>query len=861
MAEIRRSFIPQFTVRWILGLTAAMAVVSFIVARATQGEAWAAGITMGLVTLAVTFLVYAVMFGAVWFFGRLLNAVRRRGRPQNDQEHEGVLLSIDPNAHSSEPTVNNGGSGIKPLVLSLILLPCLLWNQAAWAASGGTMTLPQLQPGEVNRTGLSLTIDTFWVESSGYRPVRVTVTSLTGPVKADRVLTVTFRTMQGYTSNVSVAVTQTIEVPAGSATAKVSLAVPQLCSWGMFTLEVYEDGEYVKQLSLPENFGWISRSGTSKGDSASPTVIILSGADKLASNFLINPSMDLLCGAPANISDPQIDTAAVSVGLSANGANSPRVVSTFSSFDDLSTHWIDYNGIDVMLVSLEKLGTLKTQHPAQWQAIYDWIHNGGNLIVYDIGKRWNELSDLERLAHFTNPSSEQPNETDPATRGWDLPHEKLRDQALSTIGPQITSDQDTGDTVPPADARFITRPCGLGLVVAIPTDQSLGSRTGPYPWQWLFNTIGPQRWQWSQRWGVSLYQNNNDFWNLLIPGVGLVPVFQFQVLITLFVVFLGPVNYYLLRHWGKLNLTVLTVPAGALLVTGALLSYALIADGLSVRVRARSFTHIDQRDGEATCWTQLSYYAGLAPSGGLTFAGDTAVIPLDPHSMAGVEQPSRTVDWERKEPSNSAAPLQQHLTNGWLYSRTPTQFITARIRKCIERLEIQPSKDGKPPRVVNRLGTTIKELLLVDENGTCFTTNELASDATAPLQAAESQSSVMLEQLLPLLDADRSGPAVNVTGSNAPSFFGFNRDRQYPQRINTYGKPVATYGPPDNPGGVWPTNAGILARSLSNLRNHALNNSLPFKTYVAIVEQSPEVQLGTSAAKSEESLHVIVGQW
>ncbi len=63
--------------------------------------------------------------------------------------------------------------------------------------------------------------------------------------------------------------------------------------------------------------------------------------------------------------------------------------------------------------------------------------------------------------------------------------------------------------------------------------------------------------------GISLHEPNNDFWNFLIPGVGLVPVFQFQMLITLFMISPGPVNYYLLRHWGKLNLTVLTVPIGA----------------------------------------------------------------------------------------------------------------------------------------------------------------------------------------------------------------------------------------------------------------------------------------------------------
>src|SRR5262249_11813678 len=153
-------------------------------------------------------------------------------------------------------------------------------------------------------------------------------------------------------------------------------------------------------------------------------------------------------------------------------------------------------------------------------------------------------------------------------------------------------------------------------VVALRNGRSNAGSNQP-PWGWIYNTLGQPRWQWYQRQGLSLVNSNNDFWKFLIPGIGLAPVRQFQVIITFFVVLIGPITYYLLRKSGKLNLIVIIVPAVALLITGMLFMYAVIADGLSVRVRARSFTHIDQRAGEAACWTRLSYYAGLAPSDGL----------------------------------------------------------------------------------------------------------------------------------------------------------------------------------------------------------------------------------------------------
>ena len=67
----------------------------------------------------------------------------------------------------------------------------------------------------------------------------------------------------------------------------------------------------------------------------------------------------------------------------------------------------------------------------------------------------------------------------------------------------------------------------------------------------------------------------------------------FQVLITLFVLAIGPVNFYLLKRWHKLNLLLITVPASAAVVTLALLSYAVFSDGFGVRARTRSFTEIE----------------------------------------------------------------------------------------------------------------------------------------------------------------------------------------------------------------------------------------------------------------------------
>ena len=161
---------------------------------------------------------------------------------------------------------------------------------------------------------------------------------------------------------------------------------------------------------------------------------------------------------------------------------------------------------------------------------------------------------------------------------------------------------------PPELAHFVRRDVGLGRVVAI-------TQQNPFPgtsldWGWIFNAVGPDRYSWISRHGISFEQQNDDFWNFLIPGVGLAPVGAYRILITLFVIAIGPVNYFLLRKWRRLHLLLFTVPASAAVITSLLIAYALAADGFAVRVRARSITQLDQRVGQAATWSRFRITRG-----------------------------------------------------------------------------------------------------------------------------------------------------------------------------------------------------------------------------------------------------------
>ena len=237
---------------------------------------------------------------------------------------------------------------------------------------------------------------------------------------------------------------------------------------------------------------------------------------------------------------------------------------------------------------------------------------------------------------------------------------------------------------------------------------------------------------WERRHGMIPDGGNAEFAKLLVPGVGTAPVTEFEVLITLFVLLIGPVNYWLLKRFRRLQLLVLTVPVAAGAATMALFAYAIVSDGFGTTVRVRSFTTLDQRTGEAACWARLSYYAGMAPGKGLTMPNDVAAYPILPSwSNENSWIPDRALVWDAD---------QAQLTRGWLTSRTPTQYLTLRARKTPSRLDVLAG--GGKMQVANRLGTQIHSLLLIDEAGKFFGGEELANDSRVPLQAISRDEAV-----------------------------------------------------------------------------------------------------------------------
>ena len=348
------------------------------------------------------------------------------------------------------------------------------------------------------------------------------------------------------------------------------------------------------------------------------------------------------------------------------------------------------------------------------------------------------------------------------------------------------------------------------------------------------NFAGGRSWMWFNRHGVSMHRLNESFWNFLIDGVGEAPVLAFLVLITLFALVIGPINYLALRKTGRQFLMMITVPLGAGVVTTMLVCYAMVSDGLGVKVRTRSVIHLDQRTGQSTTWSRQNYYASLAPSRGLSYPEDAAA-----YSIRYTPKPEGVSPYQRTEWSNG----EQKLRSGFMSSRDWCQLLVIRDRKTSAGLVISKGTDGSP-KVVNQLGTVVKSLALIDTDGLIYISDTPTNpDDQIPLQAA---SLAETKEFLVKISGD------NMTGLNRAALRRANRMNSSSRNRRRWFRISIDRGAQD-------------ARSSTSLMERAIVDSLEQftpkrRTYYAIVEDSTEVPMGTPS-KRYESLELVIGRW
>jgi hypothetical protein len=656
-----------------------------------------------------------------------------------------------------------------------------------------------------NGDDLLIGTDSRWAGgvAGGYLPIRVRVTNH-GPPRDLTFEFEPFRETGGVRARRSIGVDQ-------NATVQFTLPVPLVDSRDG-TLHVYEGSREIKAHSRS-----ISVPSGPPALPSPPAMLVISSSPVDCSRF-VDVWHHLLGKGGPHYGVPTVDASLMA-----------QVVAPSL----LPDSWIDYSGLDFVAISREELERL--DHSVR-TAILKWVQCGGNLVVYEVGNDPQSRPRLDRLIDAPGQTSE--------STAWrsavvsQRPSGELKDETTdeSTVsgGPSVrferrkTSKSKPGTTKPPehpwqggADA-FRSRDLMLGTVWAFSGNPFPGTVND---WLWLCQSCGQERWSWPTRHGMSPHIGSQDFYKFMNAGIHGVPTIAFLVLITLFSVVIGPVNYIYLSRKKMLWLLLVTVPVLAFTTSGLLLGYSVAAHGFAVKSRIRSLTVLDQRNQTAVTMARLALFAGVSPSGGLRFSPETAVFPVIPTTN---DPTGGFVDWTET----------QNLVTGWLPARTRTQFYTVRNAEQRARVELKPAA----PRTAefrNGLPWELEMIVACDDSGHFYVGKSIPAGASAVLSEPTS---------------DELSNFVALLGRNAPALpNGFVQPAPSIRNHRTW-MPYGFYG------GTTDFGSNLMERRISRWSNLLpKNKGLEPRSYVAVLRENPGVETGVSSTSDALSLHVLNG--
>ncbi|MEM6330940.1 MAG: hypothetical protein AAF790_11910 [Planctomycetota bacterium] len=678
-------------------------------------------------------------------------------------------------------------------------------------------------------TGLMVTIDTRWSEGYGYRPVRFEVTSPV-PSTTDRTLQLRFRAHDWRLSRQDAgAAEKTIVLPAGQTSIETTLAVPKLFTWYFVSWEVIVDGVKDKALSRePEKFTQHPTFDFDAFVMLRPTRRGSSGVAGLSNALGLMQRMTQFGRAEGGFG-----------GLTLALVEKP-----------LPEDWLLYTSLDVVCMSADELMAAAEDHPAAFDALRRWVRTGGALWVEQTDRGFEKAAEVSELLglgagpRFALPEdAEGPLADNPEWRWrqyyWRDPSQGI-DYSDAAIEAELNNRNRRGRLS--SSGKFAQAEMGFGAVAVFERNWQRGS--GSQSWQRdAFAGYWARR-AWTQRHGMSPDAANADFSNFLVPGVGLAPVTEFQVLITLFVLVTGPLSFWVLSRRQRTHLMVLTVPITAAVLTAGLVAYALLADGFGVRARARSVTLLDQAAGEQTTWSRRCYYAGMAPRGGLAMPTDTAAYPILPgwndFDALGTSFRGRSVRW--------GGGVQQ-LGRGWLPSRESTQMLTLQSAPTESRIDFLRRGDGLA--ATNRLGADAELLIVLDDRGGVWLDREVPQESRVTL--TKSDALAASNAVRTLVTENLPAPPAGFEAASANPLLDQQIRRRRRQLRREIGVDYAAIAVGDN----------LLNQVLERLTGlyGSPPLALPPRSYVAITLQNCQTPLGLDDVDQQGGFHVTIGKW
>ncbi len=502
--------------------------------------------------------------------------------------------------------------------------------------------------------------------------------------------------------------------------------------------------------------------------------------------------------------------------------------------DELPETWLEYTNFILVLVSEKNWRTICRDRPKTRQAIADWVHDGGRLVVYNMQPEKPEEPDRRLLRTFASSALEA--DVYSKVTEWDYRNLPIRWDANQqkyvarfSKGKSSSSyleSQVLGKNRERQPTCF-SRAVGGGRVFFEQRDLK---RYSLVDWQVIYREGSLQQTRYHNGKIATFNQldsfgarvrteSPSSFFELTfdIPGVGKPPVNLFRVLIFFFVLVIGPVNYVVLRRRRRLNLLLFTVPAFSFLTCVTLLTYAVLADGFRMHERIESVSYLDQRIGYVNTYSRHQCFGVSLPRGGYEFDKNTLAIPECPRNG------QRAIEITDLGDSYT-------LQGGKMKTRTPHQFMLHSVNATSSKLQVHGITDIAD--ITNQLGGKIHFVCLRDGND-FYVGEDIADGQRSSLLVergvstdASIQSYIRRQRDDIQEDYDRY------------QYYAMYRSRRQPQQFHS-------------------------TRVLKKFEREAVKHYLRFypHSYVVVLESNPMVRTCAPDAKIEQQLHVVIGIW
>ncbi|WP_345683002.1 hypothetical protein [Novipirellula caenicola] len=600
-----------------------------------------------------------------------------------------VMVCVTVSAASSVARADNNQSDASVEVAAATptaTSPQLTWSMdSLLPPTTGTVRLPTTK---ANTLGFTLDIELVQQPLAGSVPVNIVARS-TSTFAADRRLTLRFRSdpegQMPPTNGLLVDVP--LLLPQGATTARVTRYLPKFSAGYQYRIAVYEQGRPLEDCVAKigsfdtdvyrneQRLNWLLITDTDDVDYTKlPDLRPLMLRDSRFATSSFRNSI----GAPRD--DPRFYESAF--------RNGPDAVAGQS---ELPTDWRGYQHFD--LIIFDPSAAQAAIENGNFKAIQQWVLNGGSIALYDSES---EQSFVDMLS---------------------LTADRPKSLSLNALSREQMFNE---NILKPVDEgwnqKIWLRPLGAGIVFGL---QKLNDGEFPSSRHWWIveHTLGHRVSPMLRR-GVDPILGDRRFSRWLIPGVAQPPVYTFMTLLGLFVILVGPVAYRSTAKRGRTYLMFLIAPVLAIVTTALMFTYGILSDGFGTSARVRQMTWVDGASGNAGERVQSTYFAGLRPTEGLSFAGDAEVMRYTDGSDGSWEELAE------RSPAilgNVRVEAQQQIfDSAFLPSRQQRQFIVHQPRENIGNLSIETQKaDPLAPTatITNRFDFALRDCIIRDADG------------------------------------------------------------------------------------------------------------------------------------------------